>query len=61
MREDDSRIFGVTGRRGAAVSVEVGPARGQPVQQQRAGEWDMICLYLDIWLLNIPLYLRLVG
>ena len=40
MREDASRKFGVTGRRGAAVPVEVGRARGQPDQQRRAGEWD---------------------
>ena len=26
--------------RGAAVAVEVGPARGQPDQQRSAGEWD---------------------
>ena len=30
----------MTGRRGAAVPVEVAPARGQPDQQRRAGEWD---------------------
>ena len=40
LREDASRNFGVTGRRGAAVPVEVDPARGQPDQQWRAGEWD---------------------
>ena len=40
MREDASRNFGVMGRRGAAVPVEVGPAGGQPDQQRRAGEWD---------------------
>ena len=40
LREDASRNFGVTGRRGAAVPVEVGPARGQPDQQRRAGESD---------------------
>ena len=38
-REDTSRSVGVTGRRGAAVPVEVGPARGQPDQLRRAGEW----------------------
>ena len=32
LREDASRNFGVTGRRGAAVPVEVGPARVQPDQ-----------------------------
>ena len=40
LREDASRTFGVAGRRGAAVPVEVGPATGQPDQQRRAGEWD---------------------
>ena len=30
----------MTGHRGAAVPVEVGPARGQPDQPRRAGEWD---------------------
>ena len=40
LREDASRTFRVTGRRGAAVPVEVGPARGQPDQQRRAGKWD---------------------
>ena len=35
-----SRIDGVTGRRGAAVLVEVGPARGQPDQPRGAGEWE---------------------
>ena len=39
LREDALRIFGVTGRRGAAVPVDVGPARGQPDQQSGAGEW----------------------
>ena len=29
----------MTGRRGAAVPVEVGPARGQPDQPRGAGEW----------------------
>ena len=38
-REDASRSVGVTGRREAAVSVEVGPARGQPDQPRGAGEW----------------------
>ena len=38
-REDASRSVGVTGRRGAAVPVEVGPARGQPDQPRVAGEW----------------------
>ena len=40
LREDASRNFGVTGRRGAAVPVEVSPARGQPDQPRRAGKWD---------------------
>ena len=31
--EDSSRRVGVTGRRGAAVPVEAGPARGQPDHQ----------------------------
>ena len=39
LREDTSRRFGVTGRRGAVVPVEVGPARGQPDQQRGTGEW----------------------
>ena len=38
-REDDSHSVGVTGRRGASVPVEVGPARGQPDQPRGAGEW----------------------
>ena len=38
-REDGLRSVGVTGRRGAAVPVEVGPARGQPDQPRGAGEW----------------------
>ena len=29
----------MTGRRGVAVLVEVGPARGQPDQPRGAGEW----------------------
>ena len=37
---DASRNLGSTGRREAAVPVEVGPARGQPDQPRRAGEWD---------------------
>ena len=37
---DASRNLGATGRREAAVPVEVGPARGQPDQPRRAGEWD---------------------
>ena len=37
--EDTSRSVGVTGRRGAAVPVEVGPARGQPDQTREAGRW----------------------
>ena len=40
MRGDASRNHGATGRREAAVPVEVGPARGQPDQPRRAGEWD---------------------
>ena len=39
LREDALYDFGVTGRTGAAVPVDVGPARGQPDQQRRAGEW----------------------
>ena len=39
LREHASRSVGVTGRRGAAVPVEVGPARGQPDQPRGAGEW----------------------
>ena len=38
-REDASRSIGVTGRMGAAVLVEVSPARGQPDQPRGAGEW----------------------
>ena len=38
-REDASRSVGVTGRRGTAAPVEVGPARGQPDQPRGAGEW----------------------
>ena len=38
-REDASRSVGVTGRREAAVPVEVGPARGHPNQPRGAGEW----------------------
>ena len=37
---DASRNLGATGRRGAAVPVEVGPARGQPDHPRRAGERD---------------------
>ena len=37
-RHDASRNVGVTGRRGAAVPVEVGPAKGNPDQQRGAGE-----------------------
>ena len=40
LRGDASRNHGATGRREAAVPVEVGPARGQPDQPRRAGEWD---------------------
>ena len=40
LHKEASRNFGVTGRRGVAVPVEVGPIRGQPDQQRRAGEWD---------------------
>ena len=40
LRKHASRNFGLKGRRGAAVVVEVDPARGQPDQQRRAGEWD---------------------
>ena len=39
IREDASRSVGVTGRRGAAVPVEVGPARGQPDQPRGDEEW----------------------
>ena len=38
-REDASRSVGVTGRREAAVPVEVGPARGQPRSDKRG--WRM--------------------
>ena len=38
IREDASRRVGVTGRREAAVPVDVGPARGQPDQPRAAGE-----------------------
>ena len=38
-REYISRSVGVTGRRGAAVPVGVGSARGQPDQPRGAGEW----------------------
>ena len=38
-RQDALRNVGVTGRREAAAAVEVGPARGQPGQSRRAGEW----------------------
>ena len=34
----ESPNFGTTGRRGAAVPVEVGPARGKPDQPGRAGK-----------------------
>ena len=37
LREDASRSVGVTGRRGAAVTVMVGPARGQPDRTQGSG------------------------
>ena len=40
LRGEASRNLGATGRREAAVPVEVGPARGQPDQPRRAGEWD---------------------
>ena len=40
LRGEASRSLGATGRREAAVPVEVGPARGQPDQPRRAGEWD---------------------
>ena len=60
LREDASRNFGVTGRRGAAVPVEVGPARVQPDQPRKAKEWVACpgrelgggydCLPLAIWL-----------
>ena len=39
LRENDSRNFGLTGRRGAAVPVEVAPVRGQPYQQRGGGQW----------------------
>ena len=71
LREDASRNFGVTRRRGAAVPVEVDPARGHPDQQRRAGEWIhtqamswgvvMICLNLDMLRSSTPLYHHLVG
>ena len=40
LRKHASRNFGLKGRRGAAVVVEVDPARGQPDQQRRARERD---------------------
>ena len=40
LREDAWRDFGVTGRRGTAAPVEIGPAKGQPDQERMAGEWD---------------------
>ena len=40
-REEASRSVEVTGRRGAAVPVEVGPARGQADQPRGAGEWGL--------------------
>ena len=60
-----SRSVGVTGRGGATVPVEVGPARGQPDQgglenggHTPAVSWEQdmisICLYLDL-LSNTPL------
>ena len=39
-REYASRNVGVTGRRGAAVSVKVGPARGQPDPPRGAGQYE---------------------
>ena len=38
-REDASRSVGGTGRMGAAVAVEVGPARSQPDKPMGAGTW----------------------
>lgn len=38
LRLDASCNFGATGRRGAAVHVEVAPSRGQPDRRTRAGE-----------------------
>ena len=38
LREDSSSNVGVTGRRGAAVPVQVDPDRGQPDQTRGAGE-----------------------
>ena len=71
LREDASRNFGVTGRRGAAVSVDVGPARGQPDSHgglengmhTQAVSWVvvMICLSVAIRRLSTPLYHRLEG
>ena len=40
LHRDLSRNLGATRRREAAVPVEVAPARGQPDQPRRAGEWD---------------------
>ena len=40
LREGASRNFGVTGRRGAAVPVEIDPMRCHRDHQRRAGEWD---------------------
>ena len=40
LREEALRDFGVMGRGGDSVPVEVGLAKGQPDRQQRAGAWD---------------------
>lgn len=42
MSQDASRISRATGRRQAAIHVEVTPARGQPDKLARAGELDEV-------------------
>ena len=41
IRAETSCSVGVTGRRGAAVPVEVGPVRGQPDQTRGTGDWGL--------------------
>ena len=69
-RDAGLRKFSQTGHGETAVPVEVGPMRGYPDQQRRAGEWDLYPggergggydLPLDIWLSSTPLYHHLVG
>ena len=71
LREDASRNFGVTGRRGALFLLRL--ARSGVSQTSNGGlengihtqavSWGgvMICLYLDILLLSTPLSHHLVG